>query len=54
MAAIRNFGCDFEWFDERLVAVDAPDDDAARQLVNWLEEKLLGGGLDYETGRTED
>jgi hypothetical protein len=53
MAAISSFGCDFEWFDERLVALDAPDDQAARQLVNWLEEKLIGGGLDYETGRTE-
>ncbi len=46
--------CEFEWFDERLLALDAPDDQAANALARWLEAKMRGGGLDYETGRTED
>jgi len=47
-------GCEAEWFDEKLLALDAPDDAIANQLARWLEGKRRGGGMDYETGRTED
>jgi hypothetical protein len=51
---IARLSCEFEWYDERLLAVDAPDDTTANELARWLETKMRGGGLDYETGRTED
>ena len=49
----KSLGCEMEWFDEKLLALDAPDDATANQLARWLEEKRRGGGMDYETGRTE-
>ncbi len=51
--AIADFGCQSEWFDERLISIDAPDDETANNLAHWLETNHPRGGFDYETGRTE-
>jgi hypothetical protein len=54
LAEAERLNCPFEWYDERLLALSAPDDATANEIARWLEAKRLGGGMDYETGRTED
>lgn len=53
LQAVEEFGCQSEWFDERLMSIDAPNDETANSLARWLETNHARGGFDYETGRTE-
>lgn len=50
--AARDRSCEFEWFSENLLALDARDDRRAQELADFLHEREQLGHLTYETGRT--
>lgn len=49
---IEKLGCLFEWYSNNLLAIDAPSDDLAKQLANYLSQKEQVELLIYETGRS--
>ncbi len=48
---ITDFDCFFEWYSNNLLAVDAPDEERAQIIANWLYQKQLLDELIYETGQ---
>lgn len=47
----EQLGCLVEWYSEHLLAIDAPDEDKAQQVANFLFELQNARKLQYETGR---
>lgn len=43
-------GCQFEWFSDNLLALDAPDHMLAQRLASFLKAEQDQGQLTYETG----
>jgi len=48
---VNDLGCLFEWYSNNLLALDAPTEDLAKQLADYLYEQEQLGLLVYETGQ---
>ena len=49
---VRETGCEFEWYSDKLLAVDAANDESAQRVADFLQEREQLGHLVFETGRT--
>jgi hypothetical protein len=51
-SAAERMGCEFEWYSENLLAVDAAGDESAQRVADYLLELESRDALVFETGRT--
>ncbi len=52
MNKMEEMGCLWEWHSKELLGLDAPSEEKAQQLSDYLAKEMELGHLIYETGRT--
>ena len=53
MNKLEGMGCLWEWHSQRLAGIDAPSQEKAQEVAQYMAEQSELGHLVYETGRRE-